>query len=560
MPNFASINARQIADLQDMLFRVSYDALPWMTVDGTMRRNNNDLKDQLPFQSTIWGPEGRLIFHDLSFYRRASLEVGYRHRIIDGSASVIPATGLVTNCATHTGGANNCMAIPPGSPNPVQLTISWNVLGGFNAPQLTWSWTSTGLVSITGSASNPLALSGGSYPSLTFAINSATAQDGLVAAEFDVAITNGVNSATSRFPFFFDVSTSQGFCGAASRVRGSNQVRGSWTRGLPSLAGVNSLGSRISTATPAGTVDLHLSASDVSFTPSLPKAGDTVQVRFRVRNDGSADAKGVPIALHVNGVTVASDTFHVGAGRSTLAGLQWNSAAVPLAAATRSAAVRPQRLRARTADGPVTDVAADAMDRPAGLIRVAAVLVIDPQHTVQQKTTIDKSAALAHFTMRGADNASGGATPGLPQRVLLEIQEGACAGLRLATGGVGPCGTADLELTIADIAKGTYTLNSDAGVADLGAAFAGAALGGARFSSELAAAAGHSHGVQLSGGRTARIMVDSIRNPNQLDAATRAVFRNSAIRVMRSLGSDSGPSAPVNLPAACAAPRQCLCN
>jgi hypothetical protein len=104
-PNFASINARQIADLQDMLFRVSYDALPWMTVDATMRRNNNDLKNQLPFQSTIWGPEGRLIFHDLSFYRRASLEVGYRHRIIDGSASAIPTTGLVTNCATHTGGA-----------------------------------------------------------------------------------------------------------------------------------------------------------------------------------------------------------------------------------------------------------------------------------------------------------------------------------------------------------------------------------------------------------------------------------------------------------------------
>ncbi len=104
-PNFASINARQIADLQDLLFRVSYDALPWLTVDGTMRRNNNDLKDQLPFQSTIWGPEGRLIFHDLSFYRRASLEVGYRHRIIDGSASALPATGLVTGCSTHSGGA-----------------------------------------------------------------------------------------------------------------------------------------------------------------------------------------------------------------------------------------------------------------------------------------------------------------------------------------------------------------------------------------------------------------------------------------------------------------------
>jgi hypothetical protein len=119
-PNFASINARQIADLQDFLFRVSYDALPWLTVDGTMRRNNNNLKRQLPYETTIWGPEGRLIFHDLSFYRRASLEVGYRHRIIDGSAASVAPTLLqtVTNptpppatiaqltspCVFHSGG------------------------------------------------------------------------------------------------------------------------------------------------------------------------------------------------------------------------------------------------------------------------------------------------------------------------------------------------------------------------------------------------------------------------------------------------------------------------
>ncbi len=120
-PNFASMNARQISDLQDLLFRVSYDALPWLTVDGTMRRNNNDLKRQLPYETTIWGPEGRLIFHDLSFYRRASLEIGYRHRIIDGSAATVapsllqtvtnptppPATitQLTSPCVYHSGGA-----------------------------------------------------------------------------------------------------------------------------------------------------------------------------------------------------------------------------------------------------------------------------------------------------------------------------------------------------------------------------------------------------------------------------------------------------------------------
>ena len=136
--------------------------------------------------------------------------------------------------------------------------------------------------------------------------------------------------------------------------------------------------------------------------------------------------------------------------------------------------------------------------------------------------------------------ASGGS-----QRILLEIQEGACAGLRLATGGIGPCGSADVELTIADVAKGTYMLNTMTGIADLGATFAGAPAVGARagFSSELAGLAGHSYAVQVSGGRTALITIDSIRNPGQLDAATRAVFRNSAIRVMRGLGSDSGAAA-----------------
>jgi hypothetical protein len=115
-PDFASINARQIADLQDLLFRVSYDVLPWLTLDGTMRRNNNDLKRQLPYETTIWGPEGRLIFHDFSFYRRASLEIGYRHRIIDGSAASVaptllqpptpPATipRLTSPCVYHSGG------------------------------------------------------------------------------------------------------------------------------------------------------------------------------------------------------------------------------------------------------------------------------------------------------------------------------------------------------------------------------------------------------------------------------------------------------------------------
>ena len=84
-PNFASINARQIADLQDISFRASYDLTDWLLVDGTVRRSNNDLRHQLPFETTFWGPEAHFILHDLSLYKRGTLEFGYRHRNVQGS-------------------------------------------------------------------------------------------------------------------------------------------------------------------------------------------------------------------------------------------------------------------------------------------------------------------------------------------------------------------------------------------------------------------------------------------------------------------------------------------
>jgi hypothetical protein len=79
-PMFASQNARQIADMQDFAWRTSYDLTRWLTTDGTLRRSNNDLRGQLPFQTTLWGPEMKFIFHDLPWYERATFELGYRHR------------------------------------------------------------------------------------------------------------------------------------------------------------------------------------------------------------------------------------------------------------------------------------------------------------------------------------------------------------------------------------------------------------------------------------------------------------------------------------------------
>jgi hypothetical protein len=84
-PNFTSINARQISDLQDFSVRASYDVTDWLLADGTIRRSNNDLKRQLPFETTFWGPEMHLVLHDLSFYKRGTLEFGYRYRNIQGS-------------------------------------------------------------------------------------------------------------------------------------------------------------------------------------------------------------------------------------------------------------------------------------------------------------------------------------------------------------------------------------------------------------------------------------------------------------------------------------------
>jgi hypothetical protein len=84
-PNFASINARQISDLQDFVFRTSYDLTNWLSLDGTVRRSNNDLKNQLTFQTTLWGPEMRFVFHDFAIYPRAVFETGYRHRDISST-------------------------------------------------------------------------------------------------------------------------------------------------------------------------------------------------------------------------------------------------------------------------------------------------------------------------------------------------------------------------------------------------------------------------------------------------------------------------------------------
>ena len=109
-PNFASMNARQINDLQDGVFRASYDLTSFLTVDGTIRRSNNNLRDQLTatptgYETVLWGPEAHFTLHDLGFYRRAIFEFGYRDREVRGTrptaSDCVPTQPLLvtTTCA-----------------------------------------------------------------------------------------------------------------------------------------------------------------------------------------------------------------------------------------------------------------------------------------------------------------------------------------------------------------------------------------------------------------------------------------------------------------------------
>ena len=116
-PNFASMNARQISDLQDGIFRATYDLTRFLTLDGTLRRSNNNLRGQLTdprpgcinpatcdptgYETVLWGPEMHFILHDLGFYRRAVLEFGYRDREVRGTRPT-PAECVATDPTLNT--------------------------------------------------------------------------------------------------------------------------------------------------------------------------------------------------------------------------------------------------------------------------------------------------------------------------------------------------------------------------------------------------------------------------------------------------------------------------
>ena len=82
-PDFFSSNAPQIRDLQDFSVRGEYELTRSVSVVGSWRRSNDNLNGERNFTNVVRAPEGRLVLRGLPFYRRMSIEAGYRERNLD---------------------------------------------------------------------------------------------------------------------------------------------------------------------------------------------------------------------------------------------------------------------------------------------------------------------------------------------------------------------------------------------------------------------------------------------------------------------------------------------
>jgi hypothetical protein len=440
--------------------------------------------------------------------------------------------------------ASSCIGVRPQDPTAIQLGLSWIPVSGFNVASLAWEWEGPDHITVSGAplsfnvATGTSTYSNGSYSALpTFSITnvSQTGVDGLQTYYLAVTITNGLATATEYFPFQFDLSQSQTFCpnlngnfvhNPGAKAIGGRIIRGSWSKS----ATLGSSGGRPSAKVATGKLpDLRISPADISFTPSMPKNGDSVSVRFRISNVGDADAKDVPVALQVNGAVVATDTFDVGAGKTVLGALQWNNAKAPAPTATPGALARPGR------------GVRDAVPSSQVLGNLQAAVVIDPRGTIKQKTALAKSAPLAHFSLRDGTATTLTATLN-QQRVVLELGEGGCAGLRFSLG-AGGCTNADVTVNVEDLAKGTYKLEANNGIADLGIGVA-STTSRANFAPHALGQNGHTYAVQLSGGRIGYLTVTAVRSPDQLSEAAKRIFKKPGARIIRKLGDTTGAPEP----------------
>jgi len=84
MPTFMALNARQLTDLQDTMVRAGLDLTNNITVEGTYRRTNNNLRNQRPEGTTVFQvPEVRMTLRQFGL-GKTIVDVGYRERMQQG--------------------------------------------------------------------------------------------------------------------------------------------------------------------------------------------------------------------------------------------------------------------------------------------------------------------------------------------------------------------------------------------------------------------------------------------------------------------------------------------
>jgi hypothetical protein len=447
-----------------------------------------------------------------------------------------------------------CFDVLPGQNE--DLTFDFVPTGGFNAPSIDWTLTNSSGFNIgLGATSGTVNFSAGDYPTLTINIaNNEPSGPFAAVLTFSATINNANGSATKTFDVHVIISPfGCSFANSRTRVAESTLGTGGWVRNGRGGSAASRAGVRPPAGEDGPLPDLQIKPADVSFSPSMPQAGDTVSVRFKVSNVGSAAARGVPIALLINGKTVATDTFDVNANSSTLGGLEFSTATLarPLAGGgTRTALVREQRLqRGSSALGRgERSERVDALEGGPALRPVAlgsVQLVIDPAGTVKQKSADFKSVALKGLqVLPSVEVALDGLRPtpdgglGL-QKVMVEVAD-ACVGLRVASGATAMCENGDADLMVEDLGAARYALNSIGGVADLGAVSAAAAdVGSARFESRVLLVAGHSYAVKLSGDRVGVFQLTQVLSPKQWEALMAQKFQRGGRRITGKLGGDT---------------------
>ncbi|MCU1306393.1 MAG: hypothetical protein JWN45_1088 [Acidobacteriaceae bacterium] len=430
--------------------------------------------------------------------------------------------------------------IPPNG-GTAHVVMSFLPLSGFNQPTLTYNWTSFGgaLVSLASSSGTATFLNPGySTATFDFTNHEAAGISSTVTFNLDVTIqsTNG-SQATKHFAIPVSLSSTPCVLPAAHREgtvasSGFASSAGYWTRGSGGGAASSSI-RRDRTSTASTLPDLQIKSTDVSISPSVPKTGDKIDVRFKVTNAGGGIAKQVPIALQVNGTTVASDKYDLNAGASTLGALQW-VAKVP------DPNIQTDRPGRGSRGGGSSDVTPPA---PPSASHFDAKLVIDPAVTVPQASQTFKAVQLSKMMLRGGPAEPTTVIP--MDRVFLEVGT-ICVGFRLTSGSGSECETgADVDLSIVDFASARFELIAQLGIADLGPVTAGAAnLAGVQFGSRASLIVGHTYAVQLSGNKVGLMTIVRQLTPMQLAAEAQRRFGRGAIRIVSRLGGSTGAVVP----------------